>query len=50
MSDLPKYFVKQNKEGWYEVFIILYASEIDYHLIATFKWEADMVDFTKGDY
>ncbi len=50
MSKLPKYFVKQNKEDWYEVYIILYASEIDYHPIATFRWESDMVDFTKGDY
>lgn len=50
MSKLPKYCVKLNKENWYEVYIILYASEIDYHPIATFKWEADMLDFTKGDF
>lgn len=50
MSSLPKYFVKQNKEGWYEVYIILYAGEIDYHHIASFKWVQDMLDFTKGDF
>lgn len=47
MSDLPSFAVVQNKEGYYEIFRILYASEIDYHWWATFKMLEDAEEFTK---
>lgn len=50
MSDLKSFYVQQNKDLFWEVYRILYASEIDYHLTATFKYREDMENYTKGDY
>lgn len=47
---LKTYYVHKNKEHWYVVYRVVYASELDYHHVASFWYEEDMEEFTKGDY
>lgn len=49
-EQLKTWFVKQNTEGWYLVYRIIYATELDFLHVATLRYKEDLEDFTKGDY
>lgn len=48
-NQLPSFDLQINKDGYYDVYRILYASELDFHWVATFKWKEDAEEYMENN-
>lgn len=50
MNKVKSYAIEIDKDGYYDVYLIVYGSELDYIWYAKFREMNDVENYTNGDF